>query len=74
MQVGMQRSLDCRDLQNGQRYLNIHIHTLALVHTQTHTHLTNIHLSQQDNAKLLQERAVAYINADSAIEGECVHS
>lgn len=29
-----------------------------------------LHLSLQDNAKLLQERAVAYINADSAIEGE----
>uniref|UniRef100_A0AAQ5Z008 Aminopeptidase NAALADL1 n=1 Tax=Amphiprion ocellaris TaxID=80972 RepID=A0AAQ5Z008_AMPOC len=27
----------------------------------------------EDNAKLLQERAVAYINADSAIEGECVY-
>uniref|UniRef100_A0A8C5D4S3 N-acetylated alpha-linked acidic dipeptidase 2 n=1 Tax=Gadus morhua TaxID=8049 RepID=A0A8C5D4S3_GADMO len=26
----------------------------------------------EDNAKLLQERAVAYINADSAIEGVCV--
>lgn len=37
--------------------------------TQT---LTGFSPSQQDNAKLLQERAVAYINADSAIEGEWV--
>ena len=36
-----------------------------------YTHvLTTVDPSQQDNAKLLQERAVAYINADSAIEGE----
>ena len=41
-------------------------------HTHTHTHTLTLYPSQQDNAKLLQERAVAYINADSAIEGECV--
>lgn len=67
----MQRSLDCWDLQNGRRYTYTHPYTLTHLHMLTHT-LTTLHPSQQDNAKLLQERAVAYINADSAIEGECV--
>lgn len=62
----MQRSLDCWDLQNGQRY-----RICKCTHTIFKTHrIISLHPSRQDNARLLQERAVAYINADSAIEGE----
>lgn len=70
MPAGTQRNLDCRDLQNGQRYqTRQHIDS----HSHTHTYTPNtLHPSPQDNAKLLQDRAVAYINADSAIEGECI--
>lgn len=66
----MQKSLDCRDLQNGQRYTFTDPCPFT-AHAHTHT-LNTLDPSLQDNAKVLQERAVAYVNADSAIEGECV--
>lgn len=44
----------------------------ATIHSCLHKTRQLFSSSGQDNAKILQERAVAYINADSAIEGECV--
>lgn len=59
-------------LQGSTEWAEVLIQQLIHLCTHTHTHhtLTTLGPSQQDNAKVLQERAVAYINADSAIEGE----
>lgn len=61
--------LGCRGVWTAGIYRmgrgTVYAHTIFKTHR-----IISLHPSRQDNARLLQERAVAYINADSAIEGE----
>lgn len=58
-------------LLGSTEWAEVHSDT-AIIQTYLHKTRPLFSSSGQDNAKMLQERAVAYINADSAIEGECV--
>lgn len=60
-EFGLLGSTEWAEVAQKQSWIQAYWHVDAL---------TELHQSQQDNARLLQERAVAYINADSGIEGE----